>query len=320
MKITLITLVILHFVNTSEWQIVSISGPEPRYINQLIYANNRLILFGGKNNSSKGFDDLWEWKNSKWNLLGKGVTKRWDHSYCYMGNYDQIFLFGGRTFEEIKSKEVRVDLNDNWIYKNGEWDKLEITNPNPRSSHCLVFNQNEQQVILFGGRNKDEIYGDTWSFDGKKWNKLDVSGPTGRYGHTLTYDPDSQAIYLFGGFDGEKLLNDFWAFKGEKWIEFETKEKPSPRMGHAMQFDNNGNAILFGGWEDSNSVSGELWFWMHNEWNISNMEQIPQARLSCSIGYDRSNNEFILFGGSTGFNGQFLRETWKLSLTKNKLH
>ncbi len=87
-----------------------------------------------------------------------------------------------------------------------------------------------------------------------------------------------------------------------------------------MQFDNKGNAILFGGWDDLKSVSGELWIWVDSEWKICDVEQAPQARLSCSIGYDRSNNEFILFGGSTGFNGQFLPETWKLSLTKNKPH
>ena len=196
MKILLVTLALL-LSNTYEWQIVSSNGPEPRYINQMIYANNRLILYGGKNSDNKGFDDLWEWKNGKWNSLGNGATKRWDHSYAYMENYDQIFIFGGRTFKDIQGKEERVDLNDNWIYKNGEWKKLEINSPDPRSSHSIVFYQNKQQVILFGGRSKDEIFGDTWSFDGEKWNKLEVFGPVKRYGHTLTYNSASKTIYLF---------------------------------------------------------------------------------------------------------------------------
>ena len=319
MKILLITLAVL-LSNTYEWQIMSGNCPEPRYINQMVYANNRLIIYGGKNGDNKGFDDLWEWKNGKWNSLGNGATKRWDHGYAYMGNYDQIFIFGGRTFKNIQGKEERVDLNDNWIYKNEEWEKLEINSPDPRSSHSVVYYQNKQQVILFGGRNKDEIFGDTWSFDGTKWNKLEVFGPAKRYGHTLTYNSVSKTIYLFGGYDGNKLLNDIWAFDGENWTELESKKKPSPRMAHTMQFDNKGNAVLFGGWDDSNSVSDELWFWTNDEWKICYIELAPQARLSCSIGYDKSNNEFILFGGSTGFNGQFLPETWKLSLTKNKRH
>ena len=319
MKILLVTLALL-LSNTYEWQIVSSNGPEPRYINQMVYANNRLILYGGKNSGNKGFDDLWEWKNGKWNSLGNGASKRWDHSYAYMENYDQIFMFGGRTFKDIEDKEERVDLNDNWIYKNGEWEKLEINSPDPRSSHSIVFYQNKQQVILFGGRSKDEIFGDTWSFDGKGWSKLEIAGPKKRYGHSLTYDPISKTVYLFGGYNGENLLNDLWAFNGEKWREIETEIKPSPRMAHAMQFDNEGSAVLFGGWDDSNSVSGDLWIWTNGKWGRFNNENMPHARLSCAIGYDNLNDEFILFGGSTGFGGEFLPETWKLSLTKNKRH
>ncbi len=315
MKILLIFLALL-LSNLYEWQIVSNDGPEPRYINQMIYANNRLILFGGKHNDNKGFNDLWEWVDGKWNFLGNGATKRWDHSYAYMENYDHIFMFGGRTFMEFQGKEERVDLNDNWIYKNGTWEELKIKSPDARSSHSIVFYKNLEQVILFGGRSKEEIFGDTWSFNGKKWNKLKVTGPSNRYGHTLTYNAVSKTIYLFGGFDGEKLLNDLWAFGGEKWTELESKIKPSPRMAHAMHFDLKGNAILFGGWDDSNSVSDELWFWTDDTWELCDVDKSPQARLSCALGYDRSNNKFILFGGSTGFDGQFLSETWQLDLTE----
>ena len=273
MKISLIIIAFLLSLNTYEWQIVSNSGPEPRYINQLVYANNRLILYGGKTNSNRGFDDLWEWKDGNWNLIGYGASKRWDHNYVYMENSDQIFLFGGRTFLEAQDKKERVDLNDSWIYKNQSWEKLKIIGPNARSSHSLVYDQKKKRVILFGGRNKEDIFEDTWSFDGKKWKKLDASGPSQRYGHTLAYDNKSEIIYLFGGYNGEKLLNDFWMFNGKVWTQLETKEKPSPRMAHSMKFDNNGNAILFGGWDDSNSVSGELWFWGDNKWRICDMEK-----------------------------------------------
>lgn len=318
MKPILIILALQLSINNYEWQIVSDDGPEPRYINNLVYAKNALLLYGGKNNKNKGFDDLWEWKDNKWNLIGKGAPKRWDHSFTYMNNLDLIFLFGGRTFTEKRGKEERTDLNDNWIYKNGQWKKLEIDSPEPRSSHTLTYFQDDNQVILFGGRNSDEIFEDTWIFDGINWNRLEIAGPKGRYGHTMTYDPESKTIFLFGGHDGKKLLNDFWAYNGEEWIEIKSEKKPSPRMAHTMQFDNNGTAILFGGWD--NSVSGELWFWIDNQWRLSDMKQSPQARLSATIGYDELHNEFILFGGSTGFSGQFLPETWRLSLAKDKRH
>ncbi len=305
---------------SSIWRVASVNGPEPRYISTLIYSDNSLLLFGGKNNSSNGFDDLWEWNGKEWNMIGNGATKRWDHNYVYMKTMDQLFLFGGRTFEQIQGKQERIDLNDNWIYKNKVWKQINIPSPEQRSSHGLVYDEKRNSVILFGGRNKESIFKDTWSFNGKEWKKLEVSGPKRRFGHTLAYDRKSGNIYLFGGHDGQNLLNDFWAFDGNIWVEIESMAKPSHRMAHAMQFDNEGNAILFGGWDDSNSVSGEMWFWVDGKWKICDMEKTPQARLSSAIGYDLSRNEFIFFGGNTGFSGQFLPETWKLSLAINKIH
>ncbi len=296
------------------WQIVSLDGPEPRYINQLVYAEDALVLFGGKNSSSKGFNDLWEWRDSKWNFIGNGATGRWDHCYAYMENQKQLFLFGGRTFQRMEGKEERVDLNDNWIYKNREWKKLEIDSPEPRSSHSITYFQNKNIVVLFGGRNKDKIMDDTWAFDGKKWSRLEMNGPGKRYGHTMSYDPASHTVFLFGGFDGENLLNDLWSFNGEEWIQVETKGTPSPRMAHAMQFDERGNAVLFGGWSESNSVADDLWILANGEWQRKNTEKMPKGRLSGAIGFDSTQNEFILFGGSTGFNGEFLPETWRLTL------
>lgn len=313
MRLIILLLFILFTSCSDKWEVISSNGPEPRYVTQLIYTDSTLVIFGGKNNSTD-FNDLWQWNGKKWNLIGKGATKRWDHSYVYMNNYNQLFLFGGRAFEHILGKEERVDLNDNWIYKNHVWIQLKIQSPEKRSSHGLAFNEKSGNVILFGGRNKENIFNDTWVFNGEEWKKLDLSGPKGRFGHTLKYDKKSGNIYLFGGHDGKNLLNDFWMYDGNQWIEIDSKDKPSSRMAHAMEFDNKGIAILYGGWDNSNSVSSELWLWKDGKWSIINMKTNPQARLAHAIGFDQSNKEFVLFGGSTGFNGEFLHETWKINI------
>lgn len=311
----LLTFLILFGLDAIGWQIAATDGPEPRYINQMVFANNGLIVFGGKNSSSDGFNDLWLWENDKWSFIAKGATKRWDHSYTYMENEDQLFLFGGRALKNSRESDERIDLNDSWIYKGGEWKVLNISNPNPRSSHSMVFDANRKEVILFGGRSK-EVFDDTWSFDGANWKKLEVSGPSKRYGHSVTYDPSSKAVYLFGGYNGKKLLNDLWMFNEYGWTEVETEVKPSPRMAHAMQFDNKGNAVLFGGWSDSKSVSDELWYWKDSKWTLTSFINSPEGRLSCAIGFNEIDDTFILFGGSTGFGGEFLPETWKLNMVE----
>ncbi|WP_190810968.1 kelch repeat-containing protein [Flagellimonas sp. S3867] len=313
MRIIILFLIVSVASCSSKWEVASSIGPEPRYISQLISIDNNLILFGGKNDT-KDFNDLWSWNGSKWNLIGNGATKRWDHSYVYMKNFNQIFLFGGRAFEETEGKEERIELNDNWVYINNTWKQLKIESPEKRSAHTLVFNEKIGSVILFGGRNNEMVFNDTWSFNGKEWKKLNSLGPKGRFGHTLKYDKISENIYLFGGHDGKNLLNDLWVFDGVQWIEINSGVKPSPRMAHAMEFDNNGNAILFGGWDNKNSVSNELWLLKKKIWTQINTETKPQARLAHAIGFDQSNNEFIMFGGSSGFNGKFLSETWKFIL------
>lgn len=314
MKIVLILFLLLSAIPSDGWQIATNEGPPPRYINQLASTQNSLVLFGGKHSSNKGYNDIWEWKDGKWKRLGAAGIKRWDHSLVYMETLEAIFLYGGRSFQYVQGKEERVDLNDNWVYKKGQWKALAIDSPAPRSSHSMAYFEKGQQVILFGGRNKTEVFGDTWSFDGTKWSRLALNGPRKRYGHSLTYDPKSKAVHLFGGFDGDQLLNDHWIFEGEEWVELKPSIKPAPRMAHAMQFDSEGNAALFGGWDDSNQVSGELWIWTGEKWAKPQTGKSPPARLSAAMGYDPSLDAFFLFGGSTGFGEGFLSETWKLTL------
>ena len=311
-QILLMLIIVFCISCTTGWRVVSSEGPEPRYINKIIHAGNHMVLFGGKNNLSTGFNDLWTWTGNKWEPMGAGATRRWDHSYVYMEDAAQIFMFGGRTFDKTDSEQIRIDLNDNWIFKDTGWVELDILSPDKRSSHGLAYRGKDKTAILFGGRNHEKVFDDTWSFNGMVWRKLDISGPKARFGHTLCYDKKSGNIYLFGGHDGKDLLDDYWLFNGTYWVEVESTTRPSPRMAHAMEFDHEGNAILFGGWESSNSVSGEFWYWDGGDWTKINTDKMPQPRLSHAVGFDPSRGEFILFGGSTGFNGDFLSETWSI--------
>lgn len=288
-------------------ELVADKGPDGRYINQLASNDSTILLFGGKHNDNRGFDDLWEWNGSKWLFVGNGATKRWDHSYVFMA--DELLLFGGRAFGEDNS---RIELGDTWTYGRGVWTKLSITGPSPRSSHSMAYNEKDQVTMLFGGRWNDEILSDTWVFDGS-WKKQEIKGPGGRYGHSLTYDTKNELIYLFGGHNGKELLNDFWKYDSNGWVEVKSNELPSPRMAHSMQFDREGRAVLFGGW-DGNTASDEWWLWQEDDWKQLEIIRGPEGRLSGSITFDQKRELFVLFGGSTGFGGDFLSETWNFTL------
>lgn len=312
MKALLLTPLVLLISNPLNWKIVSTKGPEPRYINKLVSTDQGLLMFGGKNSTNNGFDDLWLWQEGEWQLLGNGATKRWDHSFSYNTDDKKLILFGGRSFSDEAEEKLRMDLGDTWVYKNNNWVKLEIEGPSNRSSHAMTYDQKNGKVVMFGGRNEQEILRDTWIFDGAKWVLLEATGPAARYGHTLVYDEKTRLSYLFGGFDGKKLLNDFWTFNGQEWIELSVESGPSARMAHTMKFDNQGEGLLFSGWDDSNQVSDEMWIWKENEWSKIENNNGPQARLSAALGFNNIANEFILFGGSSKFGDGFFTETWRL--------
>lgn len=175
---------------------------------------NSLIIYGGKNSESKGFNDLWEWKDNRWHQLDDGPVRLWDHAMVYIQHTGQLMIYGGRRFETIGDKDERTDLDEQWLYKAGQWQQLQLTSPSARSSHSMTYSSDNQRVLLFGGRKGNEIYNDTWQFDGRLWTKLAISGPPARYGHSLSYDPVSKKSYLFGGYGKDGLLNDLWVFDG----------------------------------------------------------------------------------------------------------
>ncbi|NAY93394.1 hypothetical protein GTQ34_15900 [Muricauda sp. JGD-17] len=286
---------------------ISSSGPSPRYVNNLVYDNGNICLIGGKNNENS-FNDFWIWDKNQWNLSGSFPIKIWDHSYVKLGDSDIIFLFGGRTFQDEKSN-LRIDLDSTWIYEDNMWSNLKIDGPENRSSHQLVFFNKLEKVVLFGGRNKDKVFGDTWIFYQNNWKLLNSTNPPKRFGHSLAYDSKSNLVYMFGGHDGVNLLNDFWSFDGDTWKKLSVPNGPSPRMAHTMQFDDRGNLVVFGGWDGSAKASDELWYYSKGKWQEIHMRKSLEGRLSGAMVFDPFKRRFFLFGGSTGFDGAFHDKT-----------
>ena len=315
LKRTVVLLCAVFQTSSSTWEIASKTGPDPRYINEIVSTEQGLMIFGGKNNRNDGFNDLWKWNGEKWEMISIGVSPRWDHGIAYMGKQNKLVVFGGRLFNTETGEKKRLELGDSWVYQNGTWKILELMGPGPRSSFSISYDEKRDRVVLFGGRSDQEIFNDTWEFDGTEWQKIQVSGPGGKYGHSMCYDKKSESMYLFGGFDGNGLLDDFWNWNGDEWMFINNGNKPSPRMAHAMQFNNRGLAILFGGYATT-GVSTELWIWNDGQWTLSNSSDGPGARLSHALGYDSTNDIFLLFGGSSDFGQGFFPNTWSLKLNE----
>lgn len=73
-----------------------------------------------------------------------------------------------------------------------------------RYGHSMVYDPENQQIILFGGYNLDEVKNldDMWEYDCKNdvWRELHITTkPPARSGHEMVYDSINHKFILFGG-------------------------------------------------------------------------------------------------------------------------
>ncbi|MEL7001415.1 MAG: kelch repeat-containing protein [Bacteroidota bacterium] len=244
------------------WVRITNDNPPPvRSGHSMVYDsfNNRLLVFGGKNEKGDLLNDLWSWDGSDWEMLSTdGPRPRQSQRMVINSNNGDIFMFGGSNTEGKA-------LNDTWVFRNGTWIEIESENvPPARLQHTMSYDSKRNRVVLFGGFERTEkgkhIFGDTWEWQSTEgWILRENSDRMARDHHAMTYDLKTEGTILFGGYkDG--YLGDTWHWNGEKWQELKITG-PSARAGKpGLIFDsNNGVVILFGGWDKSNEPLMDLW-------------------------------------------------------------
>src|SRR5712692_8758815 len=163
----------------STWSTLSTSGGPPPIRNQhtAIYdqTNNRMTIFAGTNyiccpNHQIDKNDLWVLTNANgtggtptWiqqSPLGSLPALRFGHSAVYDSVNNRMLVFGGRD------DGSSLTLGDLWQLSNANglggtpaWTQLTQmgTPPGPRFYHAAEFDTANQRMILFGGRNDDNV-------------------------------------------------------------------------------------------------------------------------------------------------------------------
>lgn len=242
-------------------QVLTHKAPEARSGHAMVYDTfqERLLVFGGKNDEGQLLNDLWSWDGVQWMLLANaGPVSRQSHRLALNTNTGEIFLFGG-------SNEKKEGLNDTWIYKEGKWSELHTsTVPAARLQHTLVYDSHRDKMVLFGGFNRTDdgkiVYGDTWECDKKQgWQLKNDAEEMARDHHAMVYDPTAQTIFLFGGYH-QGYFGDTQSWNGENWT-LETNDGPSKRAGKpGLIYDASKQTIvLFGGWDKTNKPLMDFW-------------------------------------------------------------
>jgi len=292
--------------------------------------NGLLVLFGGWDSASETNNETWVFDASLGSWTDAAPTgtlpaARAQHQMAYDPISGTVVMFGGIL--ETDGEQV----GDTWAYDAAAatWTELQPTgaSPSARSSFSMVYDDMDQQIILFGGWDKEESahLDDTWAYDPieNTWTELTPAGdvPSARGSHSMAYDPVLNAVILFGGTDSTSYFDDTWIydFATNTWTEvLPTGEIPPARAGHRMAYDpSSGTVLLFGGWNGT-AYYNDTWTFdvATSTWTSLDLLDAPSARDSHSLTYDALTNELILFGGFVG-GSDVAQDTWAYGVAED---
>ncbi|MFO7736465.1 MAG: kelch repeat-containing protein [bacterium] len=293
--------------------------PPARGVHSMVYSplTNKTLIFGGAEFVVDEFvnkNDMWEWDGVNWTEI-QSETKpspRVNHAMAFDITTEKIILFGGTT--EMGTPEER--LNDTWEWNGSNWTPLNpATQPDPRDSHLMVYNDFIGKIIMFGGSGTTNCDGSsgapcdgTWEWNGTNWVSLNPANkPTGGSGRVMVYDTLRKKIVYAGGNSGNCSV---WEWDGTNWSTVTPNVDLEFKMLPAMAYDGAKNRIImFGGFGDP-PVKNETWEWNGRNWNLLNPATKPAARLGHSMVYDSARNRILMFGGQLEDN-TYSDETWE---------
>lgn len=184
----------------------------------------QLCLFGGEYASPSGlqyihFKDLWVYRlvSKTWEKITTigGPTARAGHRIVLTGG-NKLLLFGG-FYDDTTSYKYFNDVHA-FDLTTRSWLTIDVSGipPSPRSGCCMVLNQNNGQVVVWGGFCKTKLrkgvdravtYSDMFTLtpvagDETKYQWMEVqphgSKPLARSGMSVAVAGDGKA-YTFGG-------------------------------------------------------------------------------------------------------------------------
>jgi N-acetylneuraminic acid mutarotase len=286
------------------------TSPTGRYYHAMATLGNKVLLFGGKNESWPLLDDTWEWDGSHWSQRFPSASPpaRYWHAMATLGN--KVLLFGG-----IHNGEPS---DDTWEWDGKDWtQKFPRDSPPARSAHAMA--TLGDKVVLFGGCSvcdgvsTAELLTDTWEWDSSNWQQKSPSAnPEGRLARAAA--TLGNKVLLFGGIRGSNydMWFDSWEWDGSNWSQKAPYSYPKSRSMVAMATLKD-RVLLFGGYDDNRILMGigvlnDLWAWDGVKWDQQTPEINPPPRLAHAMA--TLKDKVLLFGGlDSAWND--LSDTWE---------
>ena len=166
--------------------------------------DGRVVVFGGFDGQFYQ-DTMWKWHGTNWKQLRLPMVPYARSSSAVGVNFPakQTVLFAGLA-----------DVNplNTWTYDGQTWT-IQSPSTQPLSAYggSATYDQNLNQVVLFGGANGGVDQDGTWEWTGSNWVQLfPTQSPEAREGAGMVFDRALGRTIVFGGQDREVPMNDTW--------------------------------------------------------------------------------------------------------------
>jgi hypothetical protein len=192
----------------TDWtQLCTGCAPGKRASFGMVYdsARDKVVIFGGQDDSGGRLGDLWEWDGTSWTsptVTGTAPSARRGLYMSYDSTRSKSVIFAGRDASGI--------LDDVYEYDGTSWSGplTPATRPSARqddaASSAATFDPIHGRMLVYGGcvdvgcisNGSDDL----WAWDGTNWTELCAACTgTGRSGANLTYDSTRDVAVLSGG-------------------------------------------------------------------------------------------------------------------------
>lgn len=251
--------------------------PTARKDTAAVFLNNSLILIAGSSTKGQFLCDVWKFSlaNRQWANLtitsdaqlcryGHAVTVASDRKHTQFG---ALFLYGGKLASGKLAGDLIISFDGTRWFKLPVQEGTEI--PGARMWSSIVYAEEEQVIVIFGGFNGTSNCNDLWFYSigsgsFEKVAAMDKITPAVRSGHQMFYS--QRKVFVIGG-EGEdgNGMNDVWEFgmESRKWRQLTSSSVFGKRLGYGLfgsSFEE-GQLCLFGGidgWSNK-TLLNDLW-------------------------------------------------------------
>lgn len=269
------------------------NDPGARWGHVFIYnpVDKKIVLFGGTNKRGGVFlDDTWVWKNGAWTHLDvPGPPARGFCAVAFHQQRQSIILHGGRG-------KNRITYSDLWEWNGSTWTQLEQEGSYKADHHQMVYLENEQALLAFGGWDGKEVREDTWRWDGE-WELLAIPSPPKRSAFSMVYNKKTDQVNLFGGLWINGQYADLWAWQEGHWSALGGPYDNSSLDHHSMIYDDSLEKVIGFGGKNYRYSMQRTTFQIEGHKIEAITEEGPEGRHSFGFTYDSDAKIGYLYGG-----------------------